>query len=79
MDVDIPLPNLGQFHWREDGIKHAWNPETIATLQLATRTGNYEMFKKFENLVDNKPEPFFLRDFLDYQAQPHRYRQGGTC
>ena len=68
--VDKPLPNLGQFHWREDGIKHAWNPETIATLQLATRTGNYEMFKKYEKLVDDKPEPIFLRDFLDFKRNP---------
>lgn len=66
-NVESPLPNLGQFHWRYNGIKHAWNPETIATLQLATRTGNYETFKKFENLVDNKPEPLFLRDFLDWK------------
>lgn len=69
-DVESPLPNLGQFHWRYNGIKHAWNPETIATLQLATRTGNYETFKKFENLVDNKPEPLFLRDFLDWKHSP---------
>ena len=68
--VDKPLPNLGQFHWRENGIKHAWNPETIATLQLATRTGNYEMFKKYEKLVDDKPEPIFLRDFLDFKRNP---------
>ncbi|EGN56504.1 glutamate synthase [Hallella multisaccharivorax DSM 17128] len=69
-NVESPLPNLGQFHWRYNGIKHAWNPETIATLQLATRTGNYETFKKFENLVDNKPEPLFLRDFLDWKRSP---------
>ena len=69
-DVEHPLPNLGQFHWREDGIKHAWNPETIATLQLATRTGNYDTYKKFEDLVDNKPEPLFLRDFLDWKRNP---------
>ena len=69
-DTEHPLPNLGQFHWRQDGIKHAWNPETIATLQLATRTGNYETFKKFESLVDNKPEPLFLRDFLDWKRNP---------
>ena len=69
-DTEHPLPNLGQFHWRQDGIKHAWNPETIATLQLATRTGNYETFKKFERLVDNKPEPLFLRDFLDWKRNP---------
>ncbi len=69
-DVEHPLPNLGQFHWRADGIKHAWNPETIATLQLATRTGNYDTYKKFEDLVDNKPEPLFLRDFLDWKRNP---------
>ena len=69
-DTEHPLPNLGQFHWRQDGIKHAWNPETIATLQLATRTGNYETFKKFESLVDNKQEPLFLRDFLDWKRNP---------
>ena len=69
-DVEHPLPNLGQFHWRQDGIKHAWNPETIATLQLATRTGNYDTFKKFESLVDDKPEPMFLRDFLDFKRNP---------
>lgn len=65
-----PLPNLGQFHWRADGIKHSWNPDTIATLQLATRTGNYETFKHFEKLVDEKPEPLFLRDFLDFKRNP---------
>jgi len=59
------LPNLGQFHYRRDGIEHAWNPETIATLQLATRTGNYELFKKYSNLVDHKERPIFLRDLLD--------------
>ena len=64
------LPNLGQFHWRKDGIKHAWNPETIATLQLATRTGNYEKFKQFSKLVDEKEAPIFIRDFLGWKKNP---------
>ena len=64
------LPNLGQFHWRKDGIKHAWNPETIATLQLATRTGNYNKFKEFSRLVDEKESPIFIRDFLDWKKNP---------
>ena len=58
------LNNQGQFHWRKDGIRHAWNPETIAALQLATRTGNYEKFKEFSKLVDEKEAPIFIRDFL---------------
>jgi glutamate synthase (NADPH/NADH) large chain len=64
------LPNLGQFHWRKDGIRHAWNPETIATLQLATRTGNYNKFKEFSRLVDEKESPIFIRDFLDWKKNP---------
>ena len=68
-NVDF-LPNLGQFHYRKDGIKHAWNPETIATLQLATRTGNYQKFKEFSKLVDYKDAPIFLRDFLDFKKNP---------
>jgi len=64
------LPALGQFHWRKDGIKHAWNPETIATLQLATRKGDYSLFKKYTDLVDHKDSPIFLRDFFDYKKDP---------
>ncbi len=64
------LPNNGQFHWRRDGIKHAWNPETIAKLQLATRTGNYDKFKDFSKLADEKEEPIFLRDFFDFRRSP---------
>jgi len=64
------LPNLGQFHWRKDGIRHAWNPETIATLQLATHTGNYEKFKAFTKLADEKAEPIFIRDFFGFKRNP---------
>jgi glutamate synthase (NADPH/NADH) large chain len=68
-NVDF-LPNLGQFHYRKDGIEHAWNPETIATLQLATRTGKYDTFKKYTSLVGQKEEPIFIRDFFDFKRNP---------
>ena len=64
------LPNLGQFHWRKDGIRHAWSPEVIATLQLATRTGNYKKFKEFTHLVDAKESPIFIRDFFGFRRNP---------
>ena len=64
------LPTLGQFHWRKDGIKHAWDPETIATLQLATHKGDYTLFKKYTSLVDKKESPIFLRDFFEYKKNP---------
>ena len=61
------LPNNGQFSWRKDGIKHAWNPETIAQLQLATRQGNYEKFKQWAAIVDKKESPIFIRDFFGWK------------
>ena len=65
--VNTVLKNHGQFSWRRDGIKHAWNPETIAKLQLATRQGSYEKFKEWERLVDEKESPIFIRDFLGFR------------
>ncbi len=61
------LQNQGQFAWRKDGIKHAWNPETIAKLQLATRQGNYEKFKDWAKIVDEKESPIFIRDFFGFK------------
>ncbi len=58
---------LGQFSWRKDGIKHAWNPETIAQLQLATRLGSYKKFKEWASLVDEKESPIFIRDFFGWK------------
>ena len=61
------LQNQGQFAWRKDGIKHAWNPETIAKLQLATRQGNYDKFKAWAKIVDEKESPIFIRDFFGFK------------
>ena len=64
------LPNRGLYAFRKDGEKHAWNPETISTLQLATRLGSYKKFKEFTAMVDSKESPIFLRDFLDFRRAP---------
>ena len=64
------LPNKGLYSFRKDGEKHAWNPETISTLQLATRLGSYKKFKEYTHLVDEKEKPIFLRDFLKFRRNP---------
>ena len=69
-EVPDLLPNIGQFSFRKDGEKHAWNPETIAALQLATRLGSYKKFKEFTHLVDDKESPIFLRDFFRFKRNP---------
>ena len=60
----------GLYAFRKDGEGHAWNPETISTLQLATRMGSYKKFKEYTHLVDEKEKPIFLRDFLGFRRNP---------
>ena len=67
---ELKMKNAGLYAFRKDGEKHAWNPETISTLQLATRLGSYKKFKEFTALVDGKEAPIFLRDFLDFRRNP---------
>lgn len=67
---DAELQHIGLNTFRKDGEYHAWNPETIATLQLATRLGSYKKFKEYSALVNEKTQPVFLRDRLDYKRNP---------
>ncbi|MCR5820165.1 MAG: glutamate synthase large subunit [Bacteroidaceae bacterium] len=66
-EINEFLPNNGLFSWRKDGIIHAWNPETIANLQIATRIGSYKKFKEWARMVDEKEKPIFLRDFFSWK------------
>ncbi len=66
-DTTAPLPHIGQYTFRKDGEHHAWNPETIASLQLSTRLGSYKKFKEYTQCVDTKKEPIFIRDFLEFR------------
>ena len=61
------IPFVGRFSYRKDGIRHAWTPDVIAALQLATRVGSYEKYKAYTKLVDEKEKPIFIRDFFDFK------------
>ncbi|MFA7043136.1 MAG: glutamate synthase large subunit [Bacteroidales bacterium] len=65
-DLKDPVNN-GVYSWRKNGELHAWNPETISRLQIATKTGSYEKYKEYVAAVDQKGHPIFLRDFLTYK------------
>ena len=41
------LPAGGVFAWRRDGEHHMWNPDTIALLQHAVRSGGEEAYEEF--------------------------------
>ncbi|MDP2653575.1 MAG: glutamate synthase large subunit [Candidatus Omnitrophota bacterium] len=48
------LDEGGDYHWRRDGEHHQLNPQTIATLQHAVKSRDYELFKKYAKLVNDQ-------------------------
>ena len=44
----------GQYSWRKEGEYHLFNPDTIFRLQVAARTGNYNMYKEYAKLVNDQ-------------------------
>ncbi|MFR9585347.1 MAG: glutamate synthase large subunit [Rikenellaceae bacterium] len=69
-DENKALRFAGLYAFRKDGEHHEWNPDTIATLQLATRLGSYKKFKEYTAHVDQKESPVFIRDFFAFKRNP---------
>ncbi len=47
------LDNGGYYAWRRDGEHHQINPKAIALFQQAVRSGNYELYKQYADLMNN--------------------------
>ncbi|MFA9389223.1 MAG: glutamate synthase large subunit [Prolixibacteraceae bacterium] len=62
------LKNEGIFHYRVDGEKHAWNPETIGLLQWSTRTNDYSKYKEYSNRINQENKTHFIRGFLKVKS-----------
>ncbi|WP_257478569.1 glutamate synthase large subunit [Acidipropionibacterium jensenii] len=61
------LPVGGQYQWRREGEEHLLNPETVFRLQQATRTADYDQFKRYTDLVDeNSSHLMTLRSLLEF-------------
>jgi glutamate synthase (ferredoxin) len=44
----------GEYQWRRDGEHHQVNPDMVARLQRATRSGSYVAFKEYSRLADDQ-------------------------
>ncbi|MDO5738929.1 MAG: glutamate synthase large subunit [Ornithinimicrobium sp.] len=44
----------GEYQWRREGPPHLFNPETVFRLQHSTRTGRYDIFRQYTDLVDDQ-------------------------
>jgi glutamate synthase domain-containing protein 2/glutamate synthase domain-containing protein 1/glutamate synthase domain-containing protein 3 len=64
------LSSGGIYQWKRDGEFHLWNPQTIATLQDAVRSNNYNKYREFANLInDQSDQPVTLRSLLKFRKK----------
>lgn len=58
-----PLQPGGLLKYVYGGEYHAYNPDVVASLQVAVQQGSYEKFKEYTALVDSRPVAM-IRDLL---------------
>jgi Glutamate synthase domain 2 len=66
---DPELETQGEYEHRSSGIYHQWNPETVGTLQQAVRSGDYDRYLEFAELINDQNENLqTLRGLLEFDA-----------
>jgi glutamate synthase (NADPH/NADH) large chain/glutamate synthase (ferredoxin) len=69
---DDLLPIIGLFAWRRDGEHHQWNPETIALLQHAVRSGKAETYEEFSKMANaDSARRSTLRGLMRFRIPEH--------
>jgi len=64
---DSGLVPGGQYQWRRRGEYHLFNPETVARLQHAVRSGEYRNFRSYSKLVNEQDRHLCtLRSLLEF-------------
>jgi glutamate synthase domain-containing protein 2/glutamate synthase domain-containing protein 1/glutamate synthase domain-containing protein 3 len=70
---DTTLDPGGVYQWRADGEKHLFNPQTIHLLQQATRLGDFAVFQKYSQLIDDQSrDQYTLRGLMDFKHAPEK-------
>ena len=66
LEVNSELSSRGSHKFRSGKEEHLYNPRTIHTLQTATRTGDYNLFKEYSKLINEEMSPVSIRGLLDF-------------
>lgn len=57
----------GEYQWRREGEPHLFDPETVFTLQHATRSKRFDVFKRYTERVDDQSRRLMtLRGLFDF-------------
>ena len=73
--ADPVLANMldtgGEYAWRARGEEHMWTPDAIAKLQHSTRSGNFNTYKEYAQIInDQNKRHLTLRGLFEFNIDP---------
>jgi glutamate synthase (NADPH/NADH) large chain len=73
--TDPVLANMletgGEYAWRTRGEEHMWTPDAIAKLQHSTRSGQFDTYKEYAQIInDQSKRHLTLRGLFEFKIDP---------
>lgn len=63
----------GEYAWRTRGEEHMWTPDAIAKLQHSTRSGKFDTYKEYAQLInDQSRRHMTLRGLFEFKFDPSK-------
>ena len=67
------LDTGGEYAWRARGEEHMWTPDAIAKLQHSTRSGNFNTYKEYAQIInDQNKRHLTLRGLFEFKIDPSK-------
>jgi glutamate synthase domain-containing protein 2 len=61
----------GEYAWRARGEEHMWTPDAIAKLQHSTRSGKFDTYKEYAQIInDQSKRHLTLRGLFEFKFDP---------
>ncbi|WP_374567244.1 glutamate synthase-related protein [Ideonella sp.] len=69
--LDSMLETGGEYAWRVRGEEHMWTPDAIAKLQHSTRSGKFDSYKEYAQIInDQSKRHLTLRGLFEFKFDP---------
>ncbi len=69
--LESMLDTGGDYAWRARGEEHLWTPDSIAKLQHSVRSGRYETYKEYAQIInDQSKRHMTLRGLFEFRVDP---------
>ena len=63
----------GEYAWRVRGEEHMWTPDAIAKLQHSARSGQFDTYKEYAQIInDQSKRHMTLRGLFEFKVDPTR-------